>query len=195
MAVTLPPGDLGSNGTAATTGGMVGWVRSENDRGTANVLWSCCTTILLCVWVSTYPNVPAREDKWYHRFVDKVNLACIGFLGPDFLFGLSIGQLASARRSVKAFRPVLSRLQPAGGNAEWTLTHAFYADMGGFLLCSPDYLDGFPINAEQLLYLVDHGHLDFPGLTRHDIRDKNMADRLSKLVPPVRPTPPAAISG
>jgi len=160
----------------------VGWVRSENDRGTADIIWSCCTTILLCVWVSTYPNVPAREDKWYHRFVDKVNLAFIGFLGPDFLFGLSIGQLASARRSVKAFRPVLSKVPPRDSEVEWTLTHAFYADMGGFLLCSPDHPKGFPINAEQLLYLVDHGHLDFPYVTRGDIRDKNMADRLSKLV-------------
>lgn len=80
---------------------LVGWVRSGGDRGTIDILLSCCLTIVLCVWVSTYPNVPSPQDRWYHYLRDKFNLACIGFLGPDFLFGIALGQLTSARRSVK----------------------------------------------------------------------------------------------
>lgn len=69
----------------------------------------------------------------------------------------------------------------------WTLTHAFYADMGGFVLTSPDYPLGFPINAEQLYYLVKHDHLDFPQLTLDRIKEKSKADTLSRSVHPVHP--------
>lgn len=78
----------------------VGWMSSTDSRGTADVLWSSCVTIVLCVWVSTYPNVPAPKDRWYHRLADKVNLAMIGLLGPDILLALAAGQLSSARRSM-----------------------------------------------------------------------------------------------
>lgn len=33
--------------------------------------------------------------------------------------------------------------------------HAFFANMGGFILTSSDYPDGFPIDAEQLFFPVN----------------------------------------
>lgn len=62
----------------------------------------------------------------------------------------------------------------------WTLRKAFFADMGGLILTSPDYPQGFPINAEQLFYLVRGGHLDLPDLRDHDIQEKSKIDTLSK---------------
>ncbi|KAL8326457.1 hypothetical protein RB597_002976 [Gaeumannomyces tritici] len=157
---------------------VVGWVASSKDRGTVDILWSSCLTIFLCVWIATYPNAPSPNDKWYHHFVDKLNLALIGFLGPDFLFGLAIGQLASAKKSVKMFReaPELSH------GTTWTLTHGFFADMGGFHLRASDFPQGFPINAEQLFYLIKHGHLDFPILTKEEIGSRSKVDNLSKII-------------
>lgn len=35
------------------------------------------------------------------RFRDKFDLACLGILGPEFLFALALGQYDSARRSVE----------------------------------------------------------------------------------------------
>lgn len=178
---------------------LVGWVASSRDRGTVDILWSSCLTIFLCVWMATYPNAPSPNDKWYHRFVDKVNLALIGFLGPDFLFGIAIGQLASARKSVKVPGPVFQnrcsflvlpnlvlhlqmfrKTPELSQGTPWTLTHGFFADMGGFHLRAPDFPCGFPINAEQLFYLVKHGHLDFPVLTREEIGRRSRVDDLSK---------------
>lgn len=80
---------------------ILGWVGSSNDRGTIDIMWSSCITIILCCWVSTYPNVGSPSDKWYHIFYDKISLAMISILGPDFLFGIAFGQWSSARRSVK----------------------------------------------------------------------------------------------
>lgn len=52
--------------------------------------------------------------------------------------------------------------------------------MGGFLLTSPDYPQGFPINAEQLFYLIKHEHIGFPELSEADIKEKSNMDTLSK---------------
>lgn len=89
---------------------IVGWVNSGSDRGTIDVLWSCCVTIVLCVWVSTYPNAPSFRDKWYHEIQDKFNLACTGLFGPDLLFALASGQLSNARKSVKVLNRLFTKI-------------------------------------------------------------------------------------
>lgn len=89
---------MDTNGLNAT---LVGWLPSDDNRGTIDIMWSCCVTIILCVWVLTYPNVPSQNDKWYHSFIDKFNLAMICFVGPDIICAFALSQLASARRSVK----------------------------------------------------------------------------------------------
>lgn len=78
-----------------------GWVSTNSQRGSIDILWSCCVTVLLCCWVAVIPNVGSPKDKWYHKAWDKLNLACIAFLGPDLIFGIAWGQFSSARRSVK----------------------------------------------------------------------------------------------
>lgn len=61
------------------------------------------------------------------------------------------------------------------------MTHAFFADMGGFLLQSPDYPD-FPLDAEQLYYLVTKKYIEFPDVDTEDIEDKNKSDGLARYV-------------
>jgi hypothetical protein len=52
--------------------------------------------------------------------------------------------------------------------------------MGGFYLSSPDYPHGFPVNAEQLFYLIKHGHVDFPEMTAAQIKERSTMDTLAK---------------
>ena len=63
---------------------------------------------------------------------------------------------------------------------KWTLRDAFFIDMGGIHLKSLDFPDGFPINAEQLHYLVIHNHVGFPDMKEMDISERNSADTLSR---------------
>ncbi|KAI0515448.1 hypothetical protein F5B22DRAFT_656120 [Xylaria bambusicola] len=157
---------------------LVGWVSSSIDRGTIDILWSCSITILLCCWVATHPNAAAPTDKWYHRFIDKFNLAMIGLLGPDFLFGIALGQFSSARRCVRLFKRDAHLLN---GN-QLTYRYAFFLNMGGLHLTSPDFPSGFPITGHQLHYLVKHDHVDFPNLKAMAIDERNTTDTLSRLV-------------
>jgi hypothetical protein len=90
-----------ANNSSTSSFPSVGWRPSGTDRGSVDIIWDCMLTIVLCCWVSTYPNVPSLNDKRRHRFVDKCNMACIGLVGPDLLLGIAMGQFAEARRSVK----------------------------------------------------------------------------------------------
>ena len=92
-----------------------GWVPQTSGRGTLDIIYSCSLTILLCCWTSVYPNIPAITDSSWHQFRDKLHLACLGILGPDFLFALSLGQWDSARRSVKVIRNGVAHATVANG--------------------------------------------------------------------------------
>lgn len=52
--------------------------------------------------------------------------------------------------------------------------------MGGIFLKSPDFPEGFPIDAEQLHYLVKHGFVEFPDMESMDIAERNTVDTLSR---------------
>jgi hypothetical protein len=60
------------------------------------------------------------------------------------------------------------------------LTHAFFADMGGFVLEAPDLSFPIPLDAEQIFYLVKNKYIRFPAIEEEDIRDKNKADGLAR---------------
>jgi hypothetical protein len=59
------------------------------------------------------------------------------------------------------------------------VAHAFFADMGGFLLRSPGS-EPFPVDAEQLFRLVKDGYFAYPELDAEDIQDKSKSDSLAR---------------
>ncbi|KAH8429471.1 uncharacterized protein LDX57_007133 [Aspergillus melleus] len=54
--------------------------------------------------------------------------------------------------------------------------------MGGIHLTSPDFPQGFPINAQQLHYLIVHGYIDPPDMEKMDVTERNSADTLSRVI-------------
>lgn len=156
----------------------LGYVSSPNSRGTIDILWSCIATITLCCWSSLCLNVPASEKKERRRFFNKFGIAVVGIVGPEFLGALAAGQYESACQSVKKFR--------TAGYSAWTMRHAFFADMGGFQLEVPIHEPStvmpagyvpkpltFPIDAEQLFYLVDLKYIEYPEVHKDDLADSD----------------------
>lgn len=107
------------------------------------------------------------------------------------MLGIAVGQLASARRSVQVGSvtlPLVAWLKyrslqrfHSEGYTNWTITHAFYADMGGFVLETVNW-PAFPLDAEQFLYLVTKRYIEYPSVDKADIDDKNKADGIARLV-------------
>ena len=129
--------------------------------------------MFLCSWSVLYLNVPGPGDSKVGIFVRKLWNTLLCLLGPEFSMLIALGQWQSASESVAEFH--------ASGYHGWTINHAFFADMGGFLLHSPDYKP-FPVNAKQIHYLVGQDYITFPSLDKRSIVDKNKSDGFLRLL-------------
>lgn len=152
-----------------------GWTPRPEGRGTIDIIWSSIATIFLCCWTALCVNVP--PSYWsscrymYHKFL----LAGLCMLGPEFIFQLALGQWVSARRSVQEFK--------RSGYPDWTMKHAFLADMGGFVLSPRDWMP-FPLNAKQVHYLVVNNYVPYSAvcLDKREIEDRNKGDSVARLI-------------
>lgn len=156
------------------TAPLQGWTDGPDSRGAIDILISSCTTLFFCTWSVLCLNV--NQFSWRKQAWQKTLMAGLSFLGPEFTFQLAIGQWCSARRSVELFQRT--------GYSGWTMTHAFFADMGGFELqtqLSPrNRVDWkpFPVNAKQLHYLVHNGYIPYSSIMidKKAIADRNKVD-------------------
>lgn len=115
-----------------------GWVAQPNQRGTIDIIWNCLTTLAICCWVMIHLNVPAKTDNLWSLTLRKARWLMLALLAPELVMLFACGQWASARRSVVDMHRSCYE--------DWTMTHAFYADSGGFMLQTADCLS-FPITA------------------------------------------------
>ncbi|KAK2877848.1 hypothetical protein FQN49_001141 [Arthroderma sp. PD_2] len=161
------------NNTTTTHTELQGWVSSPNGRGTLDIVSSCVVTIILCGWSSICVNVPSPKHPQRNLLIDKWHMFCLCLLGPEFIYMLALGQYTAARESVQTFHN--------SGYPGWTLTHAFYANMGGFVF-QPYGWKLFPINSKELHYLVTRGYLEFPKVTRREIKDRNKSSGLGRMI-------------
>ncbi|KAI9668798.1 MAG: hypothetical protein M1831_000867 [Alyxoria varia] len=150
-----------------------GWTDQPDGRGTLDILWSCLVTLFLCSWSVQCSNVPGPEESTFQVLVRKTGLAALCILGPEAPMLNAAAQYKSAQRSVDLFR--------ASGFRDWTVMRGFYADMGGIIFQPCDW-KSFPVNAEQLHYLVLKGYVEYPHLSEDSIRDKNKVDGVLRAI-------------
>ncbi|KAK5723957.1 hypothetical protein LTR17_013799 [Elasticomyces elasticus] len=163
------------NLTTSNAPSRLGWQESPNERGTLDIIWSCVSALLLCLWTMLHLNVPAKDDKYTAIIGRKIRWLTLAVLAPELPMLFACGQYASAKRSLHDFR------QAGYSEQQWTLPHAFYADMGGFIL-QPSHSEPFPITAKQLHYLVLKGYVPLPRLSDKEILDKSKADNIAKFL-------------
>ena len=163
-----------------------GWQSAPNVRGTIDIVWSCASTLFICVWVMMHTNIPSRHDRKRTIYLRKAKWLVLGLLAPELVMLFASGQWASAKRSVRDMKKLKEEhasLEKHEQEESWTMTHAFYADSGGFMLKVPD--SGgmqFPITAKQVHWLVEHGYLEKPQISREEIWDKSKADFFAKTI-------------
>ncbi|KAL2069935.1 hypothetical protein VTL71DRAFT_14614 [Oculimacula yallundae] len=153
----------------------LGWVGQPDQRGTSDIIWSCVLALFICLWAMLHLNVPARSESQWSWICRKARHMLLGAVLPEIPSSVAIGQWASARRSVADMK--------AAGHEGWTMVHAFYVEMGGFLLQTTQQpsFPPFPISPKQFQYLLDHGYVGRPSITKKEILDKSKADTVIKL--------------
>jgi hypothetical protein len=164
-----------SNSSITITASRRGWVGGPDERGTLDIVWSCISTLFICLWSMLHLNVPSQKDTFWNIFWRKARWLLLGVLAPEVPMLFACGQWASAKRSVKAMRDL------GFDEDEWSTEHAYYADSGGFELRTADS-EAIPITGKQVHYLIEHNIIALPKVTKKEIWDKSNADKVAKFL-------------
>ena len=181
-----------------------GWTSQPDGRGTLDILWTCILTMFLCSWSILCLNIPAPKEKKPLILWRKLAMTGLGFLCPELVFEIALGRWLSARRSVRDFNSASFERRPPEGKSHipgsvktgiynrmrrrssgakegWTMEEAFFADMGGFILHTRDQ-NQFPLDAQQLHYLVHKGFLGRPKFSHRELEEKKKVDSLLRTI-------------
>lgn len=136
-----------------------GWKSTDCGRGTSDILWSCLSTILLCVWTVIHLPLPCCsvfEDgqpiqgepsqsrrNWIIR--NGILPAVLSVIAPEFLTFTAIKERINAWKHRKRMTEM-----------KWTLTHTFFLQMGGFCLETPSG-KRLQLDATELQSAIDAG--------------------------------------
>jgi len=110
----------------------VGWMSSPPERGTMDILWTCCLSLSICLYTLLHLNVPAPSEGLWTLFLRKMKWFLCGYVVPIIPMLFVFAQWSAAKRSVVDMHYLLD-----AGN-EWTMVHGYFADSGCFVLCSSD---------------------------------------------------------
>ena len=119
----------------------VGWVTIGGGRGTSEILWSCLIIFVVCSWKCVHLNIPSFDENtagWHQwgdvplwprlpvwaKWARKLEWMGVIVIAPEVGVALAVKEHSEAKE-------LCSRM----GNG-WTMTHAFYTNMGGFALRS-----------------------------------------------------------
>ena len=181
-----------------------GWTSGPAGRGTLDIIWSCVITMFLCSWSILCLNVPGPTETRFQVLWRKASLTALGVMCPELTFSFAYGQWLQARQSVQHFnkaapgdslpshrrsklekiKDIFSQVDRVSENRStkrWTMKEAYFAEMGGFRLRTKDFAL-FPLDAEQVYYLVSHGYMDIPTLDERLYEEKNKADGLLRAI-------------
>jgi hypothetical protein len=118
----------------------VNYVSSANTRGTIDILWSCLFTVIACTWTVQHLNIPEQREgrdsgwlgdiKWgLKRGFTSTKWMIATVIAPEVLLGKYWGDLEGAKLDLKKLRKFAAK-----DGVPWTLSHCFFANMGGFVL-------------------------------------------------------------
>ncbi|KAF1838218.1 hypothetical protein BDW02DRAFT_636652 [Decorospora gaudefroyi] len=147
-------------------------LRGPSSRGTFDILWTSLVTIGISTYTMLCLNVPAPTDSYVRLVGRRILWMLLGILGPEFVLIYAAGQWSRAKWSVENFKE---------DHPDWHMRHAFFADMGGFVLHTEDGVV-FPVNAVQLRWLVRHEYIEYPKISRKGLWDKSKQDTFTKVI-------------
>ncbi|KAI9507934.1 hypothetical protein F5148DRAFT_980647 [Russula earlei] len=142
----------------------------EGCRSLWDIIRSCAVIILLCTWFAVHPNIPSPNEKWPRVTLRRVGLMLAALFVPEIMIAWALKQ-----------RQAAAELAERHKEEGWTITHGFFAIMGGFMA----YEGNQPVRVllpEELGSYSLTGYGDFPRIAKEEIEDRSKGDAISKLV-------------
>ncbi|PTB66526.1 hypothetical protein BBK36DRAFT_1169117 [Trichoderma citrinoviride] len=134
------------------------FVSSPNARGTLDILWGSLFTILACTWTLQHPNIPKQR----------------GTGDPGRL---------EAHEDYKAMQDMA-----AEDGVAWSLSHCYYANMGGFVIRATPaeeeyFYELYHLKCRGICELRRRGDIKrLPDIATGDIEDKSKGDVFVKVI-------------
>ena len=144
----------------------------SNTRTIWNIIFSCFSTLFACAWIAVHPNIPAPGDSPWKILRRRLMIMTFVLLAPEMVIIWAARQHRDAN--------ILARKFQVEGRPGWTKTHAFFLIMGGFTLHEAK---GRPIRVlkwKDLETLATAGRVNWPNITKEEIKDRSKGDYLSK---------------
>lgn len=177
---------MATNSSNPTTSDEVGWQAAPNARGTADILWSCTSVILLITWTSFHSSVGiARKQRIFTTIT--------AILVPQLSALVAFRDMRFAHRIHHCLK---HNIHQKGWKEGWTLTKSFLVVKGGIRVSlhrehpSTDSssaplantaTDGI-IDPETFFNLAILGIIRYEDLpTAEEINDKSKADWFAKI--------------
>ncbi|KAG2357371.1 hypothetical protein BDR07DRAFT_1297916 [Suillus spraguei] len=146
------------NSASVTTLGVSDSPCSNSTRTLWEIIWSCAATLFACTWTAIHQNVPGMDERKFTIISRRLGIMMMALIAPELMITWATAQFLSAR---------------------WTVTHGFFAWMGGFML----YVNDEPratLTPDELLGFVHEGSVKMPVILEADIEDRSKGDALSK---------------
>ncbi|RDW60206.1 hypothetical protein BP5796_11812 [Coleophoma crateriformis] len=179
------------------------FITAPNARGTLEILESGFLCVLVCIWTVQHLNVPQQRDgrsrglsgKWYWQLKllrTRLKWMLVTLILPEFLVGKALSDFMGARESMKRVRELRDVEGKPLADEEvegWTKVHAFYGDMGGFVLRTNrprSNGEGFALQhlvSEEVLRLREQGTITrLPSIHKDRIVAMSKGDVFVKLL-------------
>ncbi|KAE8328339.1 hypothetical protein BDV39DRAFT_192211 [Aspergillus sergii] len=180
------------------------YMPEPNQRGTFGLLWSCTSTLILCVWTAIHPNVvPIRES--LARTYYKLALMFMALLWPEFILCMAATQYFKARKVHHAWLEAWGDKEEDKEKRELLgMSGAFFVVMGGYAVDSSNHTahqnssstlqdaglvttisaDGFIslLKNQAFLTRIRDGHLPKSYFEHYTIQDKGNSNNLAKTI-------------
>ena len=126
------------------------FIQQPNVRSTMDIVWSSVFIIFLCTWSILHLNVPPQirplppaKNFWetcrrsyfegWYRFRRKSVWMVLTMLAPEYIFSQALRTNWCARKVSKLITDFLDG-KKEDEEVRWTMTHSYYANMGGFVV-------------------------------------------------------------
>ncbi|KAF7590692.1 hypothetical protein BBP40_002527 [Aspergillus hancockii] len=125
---------------------LIGWISPDNHRSTSGIIWSCLAIFLVCTWKCMHLNIPSEKERgtteWVkllgiplpkpspelrRRWLKRVGWMFVLAIAPELGVMISVNQKHEAEE-----------LYDKHKHMDWSVVHAYYANMGGFSIAIPE---------------------------------------------------------
>ncbi|KAF2738084.1 hypothetical protein EJ04DRAFT_486788 [Polyplosphaeria fusca] len=153
---------------------FVAWTAEPDGRGTASLMYSCLSTILICTWSALHINLPRQGATTWNNVLRKTRYMLLALIAPEYF-------AYQAYDDWKDARALSSTLKIYEERGEWDRMLSFFALMGGIAVRDSTG-HAFRLPPSQLEPLLRKQCINIGDIDSQQVHDKSKGDPFTKAI-------------